>query len=95
LNSKDSALITSLIGGVIGHYSCSNGDTWSSEIGVLSDDRPRLITTFKVNNLFVQASTNIRETGSFYSYLAFSNVGRLNKTLGSVVAAKVLDVLVC
>ncbi|PNX97633.1 transmembrane protein 19-like [Trifolium pratense] len=47
LNSKDSALITSLIGGVIGHYSCSNGDTWSSEIGVLSDDRPRLITTFK------------------------------------------------
>jgi uncharacterized protein (TIGR00297 family) len=47
LNSKDSALITSLIGGIIGHYSCSNGDTWSSEIGVLSDDRPRLITTFK------------------------------------------------
>ncbi|KAI9126048.1 hypothetical protein K1719_003466 [Acacia pycnantha] len=47
LNSKDSALITSLIGGIIGHYSCCNGDTWSSELGILSDDQPRLITTFK------------------------------------------------
>lgn len=47
LNSKESPLITSLIGGIIGHYSCCNGDTWSSEIGILSDDRPLLITTFK------------------------------------------------
>ncbi|CAI8590376.1 unnamed protein product [Vicia faba] len=47
LNSKDSPLITAIIGGVIGHYCCYNGDTWSLEIGVLSDDRPRLITTFK------------------------------------------------
>ncbi|KAI4335801.1 hypothetical protein L6164_014411 [Bauhinia variegata] len=47
LNSKDSALVTSLIGGIIGHYSCCNGDTWSSELGILSDEQPRLITTFK------------------------------------------------
>lgn len=50
LNSKDSTLITSLIGGIIGHYCCCNGDTWSSELGILSDDQPRLITTFKVND---------------------------------------------
>ncbi|XP_035550928.1 protein PGR-like [Juglans regia] len=49
LDSKDSTLVTSLLGGIIGHYCCCNGDTWSSELGVLSDAQPRLITTFKVN----------------------------------------------
>ncbi|KAK9049063.1 hypothetical protein SSX86_008376 [Deinandra increscens subsp. villosa] len=48
LNSTESYIITSIVGGIIGHYSCSNGDTWSSELGVLSDEQPRLITTFKV-----------------------------------------------
>ncbi|CAL5400343.1 unnamed protein product [Camellia sinensis] len=47
LDSKESQLLTSLIGGVIGHYSCCNGDTWSSELGILSDAQPRLITTLK------------------------------------------------
>lgn len=29
------------------HYSCSNGDTWSSELGVLSSGNPILVTTFR------------------------------------------------
>jgi hypothetical protein len=49
LDGKESAVITSLIGGIIGHYSSCNGDTWSSELGILSDAQPRLITTFKVD----------------------------------------------
>jgi uncharacterized membrane protein len=48
LDSKESGLVTALIGGVIGHYSCCNGDTWSSELGILSKSEPRIITTFKV-----------------------------------------------
>ncbi|KDP32330.1 hypothetical protein JCGZ_13255 [Jatropha curcas] len=47
LDTKESTLVVSLFGGIIGHYSCCNGDTWSSELGVLSDAQPRLITTFK------------------------------------------------
>ncbi|KAG8377914.1 hypothetical protein BUALT_Bualt08G0083100 [Buddleja alternifolia] len=47
LDSKVSSVMTSLIGGIIGHYCCCNGDTWSSELGILSDEQPRLVTTFK------------------------------------------------
>ncbi|ONK80637.1 uncharacterized protein A4U43_C01F20040 [Asparagus officinalis] len=48
LNTKDSCLVTCLMGGIIGHYSCCNGDTWSSELGMLSNTQPRLVTNFKI-----------------------------------------------
>ncbi|KAK7265005.1 hypothetical protein RJT34_32621 [Clitoria ternatea] len=73
LNSKESALITFLIGGVIGHYSCCNGDTWSSEIGILSDEQPRLITTFK----HVKKGTNggVTRTGILAAAAAGAIIG--------------------
>ncbi|XP_021903197.1 protein PGR [Carica papaya] len=73
LDSKESTSITALIGGIIGHYACCNGDTWSSELGVLSDAQPRLITTFKR----VQRGTNggVTAAGLLAAIVAGSVIG--------------------
>ncbi|KAG8053216.1 hypothetical protein GUJ93_ZPchr0001g32945 [Zizania palustris] len=48
LDVEESSLVTALIGGVIGHYACCNGDTWSSGLGILSEAESLIITTFKL-----------------------------------------------
>lgn len=84
LDSKQSQLITSLTGGIIGHYCCCNGDTWSSELGILSDDQPRLITTFRP----VKRGTNggVTRAGLLAAAAAGSVIGLTFVLLGFLTA---------
>ncbi|XP_004287388.1 PREDICTED: transmembrane protein 19-like isoform X2 [Fragaria vesca subsp. vesca] len=98
LDSKESVLVTALMGGVIGHFSCCNGDTWSSELGILSDDQPRLITTFKpvrkgTNGGVTKAGLLAAAAAGSVIGLAFVLVGFLTTKCTYDVALKQLFVI--
>ena len=58
---------------ILGHYACCNGDTWASELGILSKSDPILITTGRR----VPKGTNggISSYGTFASLIAGFSVG--------------------
>ncbi|KAH7652081.1 putative membrane protein [Dioscorea alata] len=98
LDTKNSPLITGLTGGVIGHYACCNGDTWSSEIGMLSKGHPRLITTFKpvkkgTNGAVTVEGLLAAAAAGFVIGLAYTLVGLLTTECAGDVAWKQLLVV--
>ncbi|KAF3616090.1 putative replication protein A 70 kDa DNA-binding subunit B-like isoform X1 [Capsicum annuum] len=92
LDSKESRIITALIGGIIGQYCCCNGDTWSSELGILSNEEPRLITTFKP----VRRGTNggVTKAGLLAAAAAGSVIGLTFVVMGFFTTKCTSDVTV-
>lgn len=90
LDSKESGIMTSVVGSIIGHYCCCNGDTWSSELGILSDEQPRLITNFKP----VKKGTNggVTKAGLLAAAAAGSVIGLTYVVLGFFTTKCVFDV---
>jgi len=98
LDTKQSTLITGLIGGIIGHYACCNGDTWSSELGILSDEEPRLITTFKIVRKGTNGAVTVKgllaaAAAGFFIGLAYVIVGLVSAECSSDFSATQLLVI--
>jgi uncharacterized protein (TIGR00297 family) len=67
---------------ILGFYACCNGDTWASELGILSTEKPYLITNFKR----VPAGTNggISKMGTLASVAGGTFIGVSFFVLGRI-----------
>lgn len=59
----------------ISHYSCATADTWASELGILSKDRPRLVTSFFLQSVPHGTNGGMSWIGTFASLLGGTFIG--------------------
>jgi uncharacterized protein (TIGR00297 family) len=61
----------------ISHYSCAAADTWASELGILSKNKPRLVTSFFLRSVPHGTNGGMSIFGTFASLLGGTFIGLL------------------
>lgn len=87
LNTEWSTVGTFLMGSFLGYYACCCGDTWASEVGVLSRDTPRLIISGRpvrkgVNGGVTMLGMAASIAGGLFTGLVFYLSGFLSSAAG-------------
>ena len=59
----------------IAHYACANGDTWASELGILSKSNPRLITSLFLKKVPRGTNGGVSWEGTLASALGGALIG--------------------
>lgn len=59
----------------VAHYACANGDTWASELGILSKSNPRLITSFLTKEVPKGTNGGVSLEGTLASALGGGLIG--------------------